>query len=250
MVRSEQWSKIMANLKDSLDEKSLKRCISIASVGTTIRAFDDEVNWLLFDQCIKKPHELKDLSMVDLEYLSRVLSTTNYHDKTEMIENVGTVILNELLCRLNSVALKSTFQNFISIVRNLAIINVYNLELMDNILSPEYLHCMYKKMKKIDLQMYEIDGYCRINLKDTYKGNLLDEAYLKKVCYLITWIPDRVNNYRKIDEFTYNIEDVVKKLFTHSQYAHAVPYRKFAGKIEFLCKISSFVQFSFFFIFF
>ncbi|XP_031638100.1 uncharacterized protein LOC116350445 [Contarinia nasturtii] len=172
--------------------------------------------------------------MTDLEYISRVLSLTNYHEDIETIKKFGFLILDEMKNRIDNEILG----NYVNVIRNLTMIDVYDLELMDNLLSPKYLRCVYKKSKQIDLKMYEIDGYCRINLKDTYNGNHLPDVYMRKLCFLITWVPDRVNRYKKFDRFSYDIEDVVNKLFVHSQYAHAIPYRKYADLFVCMDKIT------------
>lgn len=232
MSKTTQWLNIVKSLRASLHNRSLKMCILVANVGTSIRLFDNEIVWHVFERCLNHPEELQELSMPDMEYLSRILSMSNHGDN-ELLKRVGTLLLDEIINnRLETVAQKGIFRNFSNIIRNLTMIDVYNLELLENILSPEYIKLIFKNSKQLEMQMYEIDGYCRINLRDIYKGNLLSKSYLDKLCFLINWIPDRVNKYSKSHEFAYSIEDVAKELFTHCQYAHAIPQRRHAGKIS------------------
>lgn len=232
MSKTTQWLNTVKNLRASLQNRSLKMCILVANVGTSIRLFDDETVWHVFERCLNYPEELQDLSMPDMEYLSRILYLSNHGDN-ELLKKVGTLLLDEIINnRLEIVAQRGIYRNFSNIIRNLTMIDVYNLELLDNILSPEYIKLIFKKSKQLEMQIYEIDGYCRINLRDIYKGNLLSKSYLDKLCFLIEWIPNRVNKYAKAHEFAYNIEDVAKKLFTYCQYAHAIPHRRHAGKIS------------------
>ncbi|XP_031634971.1 uncharacterized protein LOC116348199 [Contarinia nasturtii] len=58
IAKSEQWTKIVQNLRKSLSCASLKKCILISNVGISVRAFDDDINWHLFNRCLNNRHEL------------------------------------------------------------------------------------------------------------------------------------------------------------------------------------------------
>lgn len=206
----------------------------MANVGIAIRLFDNDIIAHMFERCLNHPDEFSELSMPDLEYLSRVLCTVTHSDRNEL-QKVGHLLLNEIINRLDQVASRGFYAHFANIVRNLTVIDVYNLELMDNIFRPDYIQFIHKKSKQLDLPLYEIDGYNRINLKDIYTGNRLSEKHLDKLCYLINWIPDKANRRKKHYEFTFAIEDVIQELFTHYQYAHAIAHRKNASKYSQNC---------------
>lgn len=201
----------------------------MANVGITARMFDNDIIANVFHRCLNHADEFSELSMPDLEYLSRVLSTYNQSEKDEL-QKIGHLVLNEIENRLDQVASRGFYAHFANIVRNLTVINVYNLELMDNILRPDYIRFIHKKSKQLDLPLYEIDGYNRINLKNIYTGNRLSDIHLSKLCYLINWIPDRQKQFKNHYDFVFVIDDIVRKLFTYCQYAHAVAHRKNASK--------------------
>lgn len=225
-----KWENIAKTLRSTLANRSLKTCILMANVGISIRLFDNDVIANVFNRCLNYPDEFDELSMPDLEYLSRVLSTVNHSDKDEL-QKVGHLLLNEIVNRLDQVASRGFYAHFTNIIRNLTVIDVYNLELMDNIFRPDYIRFIHKNSKQLDLPLYEIDGYNRINLKNIYTGNRLSDIHLAKLCFLINWVPDKAKlKYKKHYEFTFAIEDVVRKLFTYCQYAHAVAHRKNASK--------------------
>lgn len=237
ITRSAQWAKISQNLRASIEKRSLKTCILLANVGLPTRYFDKETILHVFNRCSAHPGELQELSMADLEYLSRILTMSNFENQ-EIITKVGQNVLNELISRLDNVASRGFYTNFINIVRNLTMIDVYDLELMHNIFRKDFIKFIHKQSKQVDMPMYEIDGYNRINLKGIYKGNVLQPNYLSKMCFLIEWVPDKENN-KKQDEFSHSIKDAVQKQFTHCQYAHAIPHRRHAGTfINFPTKIN------------
>lgn len=221
----------MKNLGKSMENKSLKIGILIANVGLPIRQFDDEMMELVYQRCLEHPDELNNLSMPDLEYLSRILSMykSRSHANDDVIKNVGFLLLEELKDRLDCVAQRGVYQNFVNIIRNLTNINIYDVELIDNLFRPDYIKRIHKNSKQLDMQMYEIDGFTRINLKDIYKGNRLEDAHLQRMCFLIDWIPDRNKYKKKSHEFVYTIEDVVRNLFEHCRFVHVIPYRRHAG---------------------
>lgn len=228
-AKTPQWMKISEALRSNMEARLLKTCILMANIGVPIRLFDDQVILNVFQRCLNHPEEFEGLSMHDLEYLSRILCMSNYSDR-EMIRKIGNLLLTEIKNRLEYVALRGFYTNFINIIRNLTLIHIYDLEIMENLFRPEYIRFIHKNSKQVDMPLYELDGYNRINLKCIYKGHLLPDNYLERICYLVDWVPDRVERYRKHHEFVYAIEDIVRKHFTHCQYAHAVAHRKAAGK--------------------
>lgn len=202
----------------------------MANVGAPIRLFDNDMILNVFKRCLNHPDEFEELSLADLEYLSRILTMSSY-ENVETLRTVGHLILDEIIeNRLDQVAARSVYTHFINIVRNLTMIDVYDLELMNNIFRPDYIKFIHKNSKQIDMQMYEIDGYNRLNLKGIYNGNVLEDEYLDRQCYLIDWIPNREERYRKHNENAYVIEDVVRKLFSYCKFAHIVAHRRHAGK--------------------
>lgn len=159
----------------------------MANVGVPIRLFDDVINSIIFKRCLANPDDLKELSMQDLEYLSRLISMVIYNNEN-IIQRIGHLLLIEIKTRLDNVAARGFFLNLTNIVRNLTMLNIYDLELLENLFRPDYIKFIYKNCKLIDPQLYEIDGYNRINLKSIYNGNLLPDRYLEKLCYVVNWV--------------------------------------------------------------
>lgn len=201
----------------------------MANVGLAIRFFERDIIANVFDRCVNHSDDFRELSMPDLEYLSRVLSMYTGSDRDRM-RQIGQLVLDEIANRLDQVASRGFYVHFTNIVRNLTVIDVYNLELIDNLFRPDYIRFIHKNSKQLDLPLYEIDGYSRINLKHIYAGNRLSDIHLEKLRFLINWVPDEKQRHKKHYEFTFVIEDVVQKLFTHFKYAHAIAHRKNASK--------------------
>lgn len=212
---------------------SLQTCIFIVNAGASAKIFDDTILTDLTRRCLNQPNELAQLTMIDLEYLSRCLSAYNSGPHQNLITAAAQQLLAEMRRRLDDVAHRNFYSHFIKIIRNLTIINVYDVELLANIFRPDYIRCIHKKSKLLDLPIYELDGFNRVNLKNQYHGDYLTDAYVDKLRFLIEYIPDRVKRHRKRHSFFYAIEDVVERLFGRYQVAHAIPWRRLPGDLKF-----------------
>lgn len=221
--------KILDHLKATMETRPLRFGVLMTNIGAPLRVFDKEMMLKIFKRCLDHPNELRHLTMTDIESLTRAISLFYDPSMENMIKDIGYHVLDELKNRLDQIASRTFFSSFIIIIRNLIQIHVYDLELMENIFRPDFIKCIYKRSQQLCLPIYEIDGYNRINLRNIYKGNYLADCYTDKLRFLSEYVPNRINRHKKSELFNYVLEDVISRLFTHYQYAHAVPHRRHAG---------------------
>lgn len=217
----------MKQLSTTIANRSFRLCLMTANMGALVRTFDDELISYFFQRCLNRPDEISQLSMYDLELLSKFIKV--YPKNAEYRTKVGHQLLDELKDRADSVANQTFHVHFIKIIRNLIVRNIYDFELLDNLFRSDYIKLMYRKKKQLDGALYEIDGYTRINLKDIYFGNRLSDDDLDKFKHFGTYIPDQINKPKRSETYTYKIEEIVGKLFKHYKYAHAVGHHRAAG---------------------
>lgn len=218
----------MRKLSEIIGGKTIRIRLLAANVGSPIGEFNRELVDHIFQRCLEQPDEMSFLPMCDLLQLSRLVNI--YPGVFGIRKKVGHAILNEIKNRLHMVTYPEFHVHFIKIMRYLIVINVYDFDLLDNCFRPDYLDFMYKQKKQLNGALYEIDGCTRIHLKDSYRGNRLSDDYLGRFKYLGTYIPDQVNRFKNSEVFTYKIENVIRRLFTHYQYAHAISHHRHAGK--------------------
>lgn len=221
--------KILDHLKATMETRSFRLCVLMTNIGAPIRVFDKEMMFKVFKRCLDHPNELRHLTMTDIECLTRTISLFSDSSMENMMKDIGYHVLDELKNRLDQIASRNFFASFINIIRNLIHIDVYDLELMENIFRADFIKCIYKKSLQLCLPIYEIDGYNRINLRNIYKGNHLADCYTDRLRFLSEYVPNRINRFKKSELFNYIIEDAISRLFKHYQYAHAVPHRRHAG---------------------
>lgn len=186
----------------------------------------------MLQRFIDDPNSLKQLKIVDISCLAEVLGIF-VRDKPHPNELIlGERILNEV-CEnwVHNMCYPSTHINVASIVTHLMSREIYNLELIDNILRPDYIKVIYGKNKVLDREMYLINGFARINLNGVYNGNLLDESYMKIMGKFRTeYIPDDKTPKRSL-EFVIAAQNSVQTLFKHYRFANAVSHYKDAGEL-------------------
>lgn len=228
-----QFQNILRKCRGRIDSFSLQTCIFIVHSGSSVGVFDEIITTKLLQRCINNTNQLNDLLMTDLEYFSRCLCMFNDIKHVETTKLAGFQLLEEIKPRLIDVGRRHFYYNFIKIVRNLTLIDVYNAEMLANIMHPDYIRQIYKNVKSLDLAMFELDGYNRINLQNVYHGDYLSDAYLDKLRFYTEYIPDRVRRNRSRHSYFYAIEDVIQRIFGRYHIAHAVPWRRLPGKNSF-----------------
>lgn len=231
--------------RGTLSSRSLNECIMLINIGTAIEVYDEVILSHTFNLFLNDPQQVTALSPGALQIASRTLSLTQDPKNMETVRLVGHELLKEIKNRLDKVTNRYFHTALINIIRNLSRIDVYDDELMHNLFRKDYLQFMYGKNTKLELPLYEIDGYNRVNLKDSYRGNLMPDKYLESLRFLWEFIPDRVNRYKKRHRFLYAMEDAVGSLFVHYRYANVLPFHKHPGKCFLLSFFYPFLLYSF-----
>lgn len=186
---------------------------------------------------------LHELRMGAIENISRMLAHSENAELTELRTPVANRILDELKRRSHQFTSRLFYEKMVIIIRNLTMVDAYDIEFMENLFRSDYFEYMHTKNARHQLQLFEIDGYNRINLRQFYHGNYLPDKYLKNVKYLQDFIPDRAKRFHKRHQFCYAMEDIISRHFSHYQFAHVLPFCKNAGNLYEMCQY--FISFSF-----
>lgn len=219
---------ILQKYRNTLTSYSLQTCIAIAYAGTPCRIFDDGILFDLLQRCSNHSDQLEHLSMIDLEYLSRCLCVLHDYQHMELVNSAAGNLLLALQRRLIDVAKRRFFPSFVRIIRNLTLINAYDIELLANIFRPDFIqHLLRTNM--LDLRMFELDGYTRINLKNIFRGDFIPEAELKRLKCNIKHIPNRIENHQHEHLSFYAMEDAIGGLFDKFHIVQAIPWRPLPG---------------------
>lgn len=182
----------------------------------------------LLERCTSPAnHELSALSNGHLETLSRVLIAAHHCHEPDIVRAAGQAVLSEMTGRLGSIAYRRFFTHFIGVIRNLTVLDVYDLEVMQNLFNPKLISFMYGKQQLPDMQLHEIDGYNRINLKGIYDGPYLADDHLSKVNLLRT-----ANKVRPLTHLIDAMKAATKRLFTHVCWGYVLPFYLYPGNLK------------------
>lgn len=228
--RVAQLSSISTSFRDTIATRSLSECIQIANIGSKILLFDIEIVDHLLIRCRRNANnELNTISLANLEILSHILSSASALCDMTAIHAAGHEVLKEVKARLISVAYKRSHKSFLAIIRNLASIDVYDVELMDNLFQDRFLTFIYGKKQTLDYDLYCIDGYNRINLKHTYRGAVLSDTYLSKIRQMHLLTLNKTSTLERM-QMTH-IKKAVDRFFHHFYFGRVLPFYERAGTI-------------------
>lgn len=215
------------NLTNSLDSYSLRTCIILANIGSKLNLYNTKLIEYTLQRCSNEAEHFVDLRMTDLENLSIIISKFNFTTESRIEINVANLILTELRNRLSEVTNYTHHLHIIKILENLSYINVYDIELIENILNPNYIEFIYGNNKILEQSIRILDGYARINLNEIYTGHLLNDKYLEKSgTFQTNYIPKK--QLRKREDFIIQVENTLAKLFKYYNYANAVAHNKYS----------------------
>lgn len=220
----------MSTFRSTIATRSLGDCVTILNAAVQYDLLDAIILNQLLERCTNpaNPTELSELSNGNLEMLSRILVSAAHSHQPETVQAAGQALLNELRNRLISIGYRRFFTNFIGAIRNLTLLDVYDLEIMTNLFNPEFLRFVYGKQPP-DLQLYEIDGYNRINLKGIYSGPYLSDDYLEKVNLLYTIKSGKINRLAQLVTLIDAMKVAVSQLFEHTWWGYLLPFHLYPG---------------------
>lgn len=223
-----QIEAIQTKLFKTISKRSTRECVLIADLGSYVSLSNNEIIEYTLNRCVNEPNALETFVASDLERLSRIIGMMNFTSESGIEMAAGKVLLQELRNRIEHIAGYRYHQTFVRIQGNLNQVDIYDVELMENMLRSDYIHFHYARSKQLPIYIYMLDAYARLNLAGIYKGDLLSDVHLKKLgSYLSDYFPNEITNFKRHSLYLIDVANHVEKLFQHFTYAHAVShYRK------------------------
>lgn len=213
---------------DQVHRLSTLSCLHLAILGTHCQICHQKCIEHIVDRF---NNDIKSLRMKDFERIAFVLGLYDFESESRIEEN---------FCQNVFVEIKSRVDDIIKHPKCLPLCLHYltmkgycDEEMINVILSQQFLKLGYGTNVNFGREIFSLDSYARINLKDTYKGNLLPDKnrkYMGKV--LSQYIPIRDGKWKltATDTIMLELKETTDELFTHSYYAHALPHFDRPGK--------------------
>lgn len=222
--------RILAKLEKATENKCLHIRLMLADIGTRHRIFNPVTMEKLLNDIAADENAIPELRARSLVQLSNMIGIMDITTDSKVEEVVATRLLQETGNRIGDWL--SSHGNIISILHSLSMKNIYDLELMEYVLRPDYIHFIYKKNKLLEPDLFKLDGYCRHSLALEYKGNLLSDDYLSKMGQFRTsYLPSEDASRNKVG-FLDQISNAVKKAFEFHKFANAAAHFQHAGKFR------------------
>lgn len=203
-------------------------------MGISHRIYNDKLTQRVYQRILDSDEGLGSLRHNEITQIADVLGTftTATPNGNEII--IAERILKSLENLIHLSLYTGIHRNMVTIMCHLLRLGIYNMELIDNILRPDYIKLLYGRNKVLPVEIFLINGFTQINLKNIYSGNRLDKSYTQIMGkYMTDFIPDRNDSKRsRHTDFILSIEYCVEKLYKHYRYANAVSHYKNAGEIH------------------
>lgn len=173
---------------------------------------------------------MEEFTVLDMEALCLALSNFAYKSESGIERQFFEKTLAELPKRTFQI-MKSP-KKFISLVYSLAVNGFYDLELIHNALRQDFLKEIYMHERYYTPDLFGLDAFTRINLKDSYKGSQLHEKCQKVITKVLTaYMPSEDGKFKVTgaDTMTLKIGDIIKSQHKHFHIAHTLPHFPNAG---------------------
>lgn len=117
----------------------------------------------------------------------------------------------------------------------LAILGHYDVQLINNALRKDFLAAVHPHYSMYPVEVYGLDAFVKINLRDTYTGNRLEgKEAMSVVKAVMSYIPEKNGKFkvRGTDVMLLDLNDVVRELHQHCYMGHAIPQSGYAGTVN------------------
>lgn len=181
----------------------------------------------------KAKTNLSDFTLKSLEQLCFLyIRSTIQPDFTEA-HDVCRMILEDIPKRITEISIAP--RRLVPLLYCLAILGHHNVEIIDNALRKEFIDTTWAYYKNYPPELFGLDTFVKVNLRDTYTGNRLENKHARALINTVMgYIPDRNGPYkiRGSDLMLIDMADIVGEMYKYYYMGHALPSTAYAGKIK------------------
>lgn len=222
---------VIQKFGNTIEKRHISTALLILNSGMNMRVCDSESTEKVLRKCIETKNSFENMSLNDLVTLSRIIGEMNFQTESKIEESVGHQLLRELRNRIHLAASYNAYQKITKILKNLSMINMYDLELIENFLRPDVIKFIYKRNNILSEELFNLDSFARINLASIYTGPYLDEKYRSNMGkYLTSYIPEEKYSKQRKDNFFLEVEKAVLQHFGHIEYVNPTGSSKYSGE--------------------
>ncbi len=197
-------------------------CLHVALLGTQIHICQQDC----IEQIVRRfSKDVKSIRMKDFERIAFVIGLFDFESESKVEDQLCQNILVELKNRAEEIVQYP--KCFSLCLYYLTMKGYYDEELLSAALSKPYLTFAYGNQVKYGMEIFGLDSYAKINLRESYKGNEVTEKNRQYMGKMLTqYIPDRSGKFKvnATDAILLELKEATDELCTHCHFAHALPH--------------------------
>lgn len=215
-------------VNDKISRLSQFSCLHLALLGTSLNICHQNC----MEQIVRRfAEDVTAIRMKDIERIAFVLGLHDVESEDRIENQLCQSILDELKNRVNEIV---THPRCLPLcLHYLTMKGYYDEELISVALSKKFLDFAYGNQIHYGKELFGLDSYVQINLKETYKGNVLTAKNRKYMGKMLTqYVPNRSGKFRlsASDKLLLELKETADELCGHSYFAHALPHFDRPGK--------------------
>lgn len=172
----DQLVQLMDKLRQQLPRRPTAHCLRFVSVADGLHMHDPTT---IENVLQRMPGDIKSFSVFDFADICKALVMFDYKSPGGHDHIVLPMILQEIRERTSD--LRRAFKIFNSLVYYLAVLGYHDNEIIENALRSDFLTIVYGRPQVLDSVISGLSAYAEINLRQSYRGALLDHPYKKKL---------------------------------------------------------------------
>ncbi|KAL5278048.1 FASTKD5 family protein [Megaselia abdita] len=204
-----------------IDRFSLLSCMHVALMGCDMQNSHPESIELVIKRFMK---DIDSARIKDMERICHVISIYDFKTDSQIELELMKTILENLKTRTKEI-LKYP-KCFPCMLHYMSLKGIYNEEMLSSIFDMEFVKHAYGTNLILGREMFSLDTFVKVNLKDSYKGNFLNERRVAAMGKCLTrYIPERGSKYKlaHTDSLLLDIKENSENLFKIATFKHILP---------------------------
>lgn len=173
--------------------------------------------------------DITTIRLKDFERITFVIGSSDFTSDNQIENRLCEQILAELKNRVSEIV---QYPKCLPLCLHfLSLKGYHDEELLNVVLGEPFLGFAYKTLPNYGRELFSLDSYAKIQLKETYKGNQLSEKVRRYMGQMFTdYIPSSEFKLSPSDKILAPVKETTEELFRHCYYAHTLPHYPRTGE--------------------
>lgn len=230
---------LLDNIVPQIPRLSLMSCLHVLLLGSDIQLCHNETIEPILHRF---KDEVPNIRLKEIERISFVMGLFYLQDSLPIADLLSREILTNLKTRVDEIMKHP--RCLPSCLQYLAYSGYADTELISSVLDERFCDMAYGRNVTLGRELFGLDSYARINLKDSYKGLLLEDKRRRTMGKLLVhYIPRRDGEFKlsATDKILVEIKEAVERVTGECHMAHVLPHYDRPGKCVF-CSFLTLVE--------